>query len=915
MMNEMAKAYNPHEVETALYEWWEKNGFFSPEQQVASGLADPSRPSFVISMPPPNVTGALHLGHAITSSVEDLLTRYHRMLGDRTLWLPGTDHAGIATQNVVERQLEKQGITRHMLGRERFVEEVWDWKHEYHGRISGQQRRMGISCDWTRERFTLDEGLSEAVLEAFIALYEEGLIYKGNYLVNWCPRCLSAISDLEVDYEEVIGKFYTFRYPLKDGGFLEVSTTRPETILGDTAVAVHPDDERYKDVVGKTALVPSIGREIPVIADPYVDPQFGTGALKVTPGHDPNDYEIAKRHGLPMINIMNTDATINENGGKFAGLDRLDARKELWAEMKEQGLVVAEKEHSHQVGHCSRCNTVVEPLLSEQWWVKMQPLAEPALEVVRSGEVQIVPQRFERVYNHWLENIRDWCISRQLWWGHRIPVWYGPDKKAFAARSVEDAQEKARAYYGKDVELVQDPDVLDTWFSSGLWPFSTLGWPKQTQDLATYYPTTVMETGYDILFFWVARMIMMGLKFTGQVPFRTVYLHGLVRDEQGRKMSKSLGNALDPLDLVGEFGTDALRFTLLTGGTPGNDVKMAESRVEANRNFANKIWNAARFVIMKLQDGAPEVDASDPNSPRYVLPPDELLSLPDRWILSRLEALRGEVTRLIDTWQFGEAGRQLYEFLWNEYCDWYIEAAKVRLNEGTDVQAQATRQVLAFVLEQALRLLHPFMPFVTEAIWQSLPGIGLGAPAMQSGAGTQIEPPAALMVTRWPSASGRRNEEAELAFGRMQEIVGGIRNLRAEYNVPAPKRIPALLSAGEHAGVLRENLPVMAFLARLEAPEVEIAADLPAPGKAATLAAAGVTVYLPLAGLVDFAAERKRISGEIDNIDRQVGRIEGMLNNPGFTSKAPAEVIERERSKLLELQGKRAQLAERLGEL
>jgi valyl-tRNA synthetase len=912
-MSEMAKAYNPHEVETTLYEWWEQQDFFTPEQQLRSGLADESRPTFVISMPPPNVTGALHLGHAITSSVEDMLTRYHRMLGDRTLWLPGTDHAGIATQNVVERQLEKQGITRHMLGRERFVEEVWDWKHEYHGRISGQQRRMGISCDWTRERFTLDAGLSEAVLEAFIKLYEEGLIYKGNYLVNWCPRCLSAISDLEVDYEEVTGKFYTFQYPLEDGGYLQVSTTRPETILGDTAVAVHPDDERYRHVVGKTALVPVLGRRIPVIADPYVDPEFGTGALKVTPGHDPNDYEIAKRHGLPMINIMHPDATINEHGGKYAGLDRYDARKELWADMREQGLVVGEKEHTHQVGHCSRCNTVVEPLLSEQWWVKMQPLAEPALEVVRNGEIQIVPQRFERVYNHWLENIRDWCISRQLWWGHRIPVWYGPDKTAFAARSAEEAQQKAHAHYGKEVQLQQDPDVLDTWFSSGLWPFSTLGWPQQTQDLATFYPTTVMETGYDILFFWVARMIMMGLKFTGEVPFRTVYLHGLVRDEQGRKMSKSLGNALDPLDLVKEYGTDALRFTLLTGGTPGNDVKLAESRVEANRNFANKIWNAARFVIMKLQDGGtPEVDASDPNSPVYALPPDASLGLADRWILSRLEAVRGEATRLIDTFQFGEAGRQLYEFLWNEYCDWYIEAAKVRLNEGTPEQAQATRQVLAFTLEQGLRLLHPFMPFVTEAIWQNLPGIGHGAPGSEAEAGSLT---AALMVTRWPAPTGRRNEGVEGAFARIQEIVTGIRNLRAEYNVPAPKRIPALFSGGEHAGVLQENVAVMAFLARLDVGETQIAADLPAPGKTATLAAGGVTVYLPLAGLVDFGAERKRIQGEIDNIDRQVSRIEGTLNNPGFTGKAPAEVIDRERAKLVDLQAKRLQLAERLADL
>ncbi len=941
-MSEMAKAYNPHEVETDLYEWWEKQGFFTPEQQVNSGLADPNRASFVISMPPPNVTGALHLGHAITSSVEDMLTRYHRMQGDPTLWVPGTDHAGIATQNVVERQLEQQGITRHMLGRERFVQEVWDWKDEYHGRITNQQRRMGISCDWTRERFTLDAGLTEAVLEAFIQMYEEGLIYKGNYLVNWCPRCMSAISDLEVDYEEVIGKFYTFRYPLKEGGFLEVSTTRPETILGDTAVAVHPDDERYKHLVGKTALVPVLGREIPVIADPYVDPEFGTGALKVTPGHDPNDYEIAKRHNLPMINIMNKDATINEAGGKYNGLDRYDARKELWADMKVAGLVVGEKEHAHQVGHCQRCNTVVEPLLSEQWWVKMQPLAEPALEAVRTGEIQIVPQRFERVYNHWLENIRDWCISRQLWWGHRIPVWYGPDKTAFAARSSEEAQAKAAAHYGKQVELVQDPDVLDTWFSSGLWPFSTLGWPAQTKDLATYYPTTVLETGYDIIFFWVARMIMMGLKFTGQVPFRYVYLHGLVRDEQGRKMSKSLGNALDPLDLIAQYGTDSLRFTLLTGGTPGNDVKLAESRVEANRNFANKIWNAARFVIMKLADtkdgGAPALDVTDPNSPTYGLPPDELLSLPDRWILSRLDAVRHEITRLIDTWQFGEAGRQLYEFLWNEYCDWYIEAAKVRLNEGAATEAQATRQVLAFVLEQSLRLLHPFMPFVTEAIWQNLPGIGQGAPnpettraeteflgraslvAKPNSPETQFMPTPtvcapAIMVTRWPGPSGRRNEEAETSFGRVQEIVRGIRNVRAEYDVPAPKRIPALFSAGEHAALLRESLPIMAFLARLDAGETEVAADLPAPGKAATLAAAGVTVYLPLAGLVDFAAERKRIQGEIDNIDRQVSRIEGMLNNPGFTGKAPADVIDRERTKLADLQGKRGQLSERLSDL
>ena len=897
----MPKTYDPHQAEERLYEWWERQGFFRPEQQIASGLADPARRPFVISMPPPNVTGALHLGHAITSSIEDMLIRYHRMLGDPTLWVPGTDHAGIATQNVVERQLEKQGITRHDLGRERFVDEVWGWKVEYHGRISAQQRRMGISCDWTRERFTLDEGLSKAVLEAFVQLYEEGLIYKGNYLVNWCPRCQSAISDLEVDYDEVNGRFYTFRYPLKEGGFLEVSTTRPETILGDTAVAVHPEDARYTHVIGKTALVPILNREIPVIADDYVDPEFGTGALKVTPGHDPNDYEIGKRHGLTMINIMNEDGTLNANAGPYVGLDRFDARKKLWADMRSAGLVVGDREHNHQVGHCQRCGTVVEPLLSEQWWVKMEPLAKPALAAVANGDIQIVPQRFERVYNHWLENIRDWCISRQLWWGHRIPVWYGPDGAAFAGRSEAEAHAKATAHYGREVNLQQDPDVLDTWFSSGLWPFSTLGWPTHTQDLATYYPTTVLETGYDILFFWVARMIMMGLKFTGQAPFSVVYLHGLVRDEQGRKMSKSLGNALDPLDLIAEYGTDALRFTLLTGGTPGNDLKLSTSRIEANRNFANKIWNAARFVVMKLQDGELAIDASDPNCPTYTLPDPTQLSLPDRWILSRYESVRREVNRLIEAWQLGEAGRQLYEFLWNEYCDWYIEASKVRLNDAESAEAQATRQVLAYVLERSLRLLHPYMPFVTEAIWQNLPGM--------AGDGRSI------MVTRWPAESGQFDALVEDQFSRLQEVIRGIRNVRSEYDVPAGRRIAAAISAGEFTSLVANNLPVVAMLARLDSEAVEVAPDLNAPDKAATLAAGGMTVYLPLANLIDLAAERKRIQGEIDNVDKQVQRIEGMLGNPGFTSKAPTQVIEREQARLEELRERRAQLMQRMAEL
>ena len=898
----MPKTYDHTQVEEELYRWWEEQGFFRPEQQLGIGLADPAQESFVISMPPPNVTGALHLGHAITSSVEDMLIRYYRMRGRPTLWVPGTDHAGIATQNVVERMLDKQGITRHDLGRERFVEEVWSWKAEYHGRITAQQKRMGISCDWGRERFTLDDGLSAAVLEAFISLYKEGLIYRGKRLVNWCPRCQSAISDLEVEYEEEQGTLYTFRYPLQEGGYLEVSTTRPETILGDTAVAVHPDDERYRDLVGKTALVPALNRAIPVIADAYVDPAFGTGALKVTPGHDPNDYEIGLRHNLPMINIMNPDATLNAEAGPYAGLDRFAARKKLWADMKEQGLVVREEQRPHQVGHCQRCHTIVEPLLSEQWWVKMQPLAEPAVAAVRDGAIKIVPERFEKVYYHWMENIRDWCISRQLWWGHRIPIWYGPDGEIFAAHNESEAHAQAAAHYGKSVTLEQDPDVLDTWFSSGLWPFSTLGWPAQTDDLKRFYPTTVLETGYDIIFFWVARMIMMGLKFTGDVPFRYVYLHGLVRDEQGRKMSKSLGNALDPLDLIAQYGSDALRFTLLTGSTPGSDMKLSVTRIESNRNFANKIWNAARFVIMNLADH-PLALAKDNTAYNmcYQLPTPDQLALADRWILSRLQAVQSEASRLIEGWQLGEAGRQLYEFMWNEYCDWYIEAAKVRLYDGTPAEAQATRQVLAYVLEQSLRLLHPYMPFVTETIWQNLPDLGGNNRA--------------LIAMSWPQGNEYADAQADDAFGRVQEIVRAIRNARAEYEVEPGRRIATQISAGDHAVMLQANRALLVTLARLDSATLEIAHEWPAPDKAVTLAVGGVTVYLPLAGLVDLAAERGRLQKEIEGLEGQLRKIEGLLNNPGFVNKAAANVVERERTRQRELQEKHAQLAQRLAGL
>ncbi len=927
---EMPKVYEPRQWEEKLYEWWESMGFFRPEQQIESGLADPDAPPFVVSMPPPNVTGALHLGHAITSAVEDMLIRYNRMAGRPTLWVPGTDHAGIATQNVVERKLAEGGATRHDLGRERFLQEVWAWKDEYHGHISGQQRRMGISCDWTRERFTLDDGLSDAVLEAFIRLYQDDLIYRGNYLVNWCPRCESAISDLEVEHEPVDGKLYTFRYPLRAAGaaesstgHVEVSTSRPETILGDTAVAVHPDDERYTHLIGKTALVPILAREIPVIADEHVDPKFGTGALKVTPGHDPNDYLIGQRHNLPHVNITNEDGTLNAAAGPYEGLDRFEAREKLWQDMDAAGLVVGDKPHVHEVGHCQRCHTIVEPLLSTQWFVKTKPLAEAAVAAVKDGRITIVPERFERNYYHWMENIRDWCISRQLWWGHRIPIWYGPDGHQFAARNESEALEQAIERYGETVELEQDEDVLDTWFSSALWPFSTLGWPQfeeneassgaddsrfspltpHSSDLSRFYPTTVLETGYDILFFWVARMIMMGLYFTDEVPFHYVYLHGLVRAEDGRKMSKSLGNALDPLDLIGTYGNDALRFTLLTGGTPGNDMKLSVTRIEANRNFANKIWNAARFVLMNLE--ADDVALSNGNGNHdvtYALPARDAQTLADRWILSRLNAVQTHVTQLIENWQLGEAGRQLYEFLWSEFCDWYIEAAKPRLYGGDAAEAAATRQVLAYTLEQSLRLLHPFMPYVTEAIWSHLPGVP-----------DQAE---SLMTQRWSRPAENRDASAEDDFGSIQEIVRAIRNARAEYNVEPGRRIAAVFAGSGHS-LAQDNLELFTTLARLDESQVtvEASANGTDSGPAVQLSAGGITTYLPLAGMVDLEAERKRLQKELDNVDNQINRTTGLLSNENFVGKAPEQVVQRERDKLEDLQAQRVQVSSSLEQL
>jgi valyl-tRNA synthetase len=892
----MAKAYDPAAHETRIYGRWEAQGLFKPETQARLGQLRPGATPFVISMPPPNVTGALHMGHALTAAMEDLMVRTHRLRGEPTLWVPGTDHAGIATQNVVERALGAEGICRETLGREAFVARVWQWKELHGDRITLQHRRLGVSVDWERERFTLDDGLSRAVAEAFVRLYERDLIYRGTYLVNWCPRCRSVISDIEVEHAEEVGTLYEFRYPLDGGGFIPVATTRPETILGDTAVAVHPEDERYRGLIGRTALVPMLERPIPVIADAYVDRAFGTGALKVTPGHDPNDYEIGRRHSLPELNVLNPDGTLNEHAGRYASLDRFEVRRRLWADMHAAGLVIGEREHRHSVGHCQRCHTIIEPLLSTQWFVRMQPLAEPAIAAVTDGRIRIVPERFTTEYFHWLENIRDWVISRQLWWGHRIPVWYGPDGHAFAGRTVEEARARARVQYGRDVPLTQDEDVLDTWFSSALWPFSTLGWPDQTDDLRHYYPTSVLETGYDILFFWVARMIFMGLAMTGDVPFRTVYLHGLIRDGQGRKMSKSLGNALDPLDLIERYGCDALRFTLVTGSTPGTDITLADERFEGGRNFANKLWNVGRFIVTNLE---PDV------VPRPLAELEagwEALELADRWILSRHHRTVAEVTRLFDAYQFGEAGRVLYEFLWSELADWYVEACKVRLYGDDRAAAQVARQVLYGVLERSLALLHPFMPFVTEAIWEHLP--------------KRPEAALALIVGRWPEP-GRQDDTSEDDFALVQELVRGIRNARAEHDVEPGRRIAATVAGGARSAMLEVQAPLLAALARLDPAALRIEAKPAEPSEAhaTVIAGEGIAVWLPLAGMVDLAKEQERLMAETAAARAEAARLRDILSNEHFVSRAPEAVVARERDRLAEAERRLAALQQKLAAL
>lgn len=879
----MPKTYDFASTEQRLYDWWWKNGWFKPE-----AARDQSAEPFVISIPPPNVTGELHWGHAMFVSVEDLMIRYARMKGYRALWVPGMDHAGIATQLQVEKFLRSQGISKDELGREEFVKRVWDWKAKYGGIIQTQIRRLGASCDWDRERFTLDAGLSRAVREAFVRLYDQGLIYRGTRLVNWSPGLKTAVSDIEVEYSEEQATLYYFKYIIKGtDGYLPVATIRPETILGDTAVAVHPDDERYNWLIGKTAIVPLIGREIPVIGDAAVDREFGGGALKITPGHDPTDYEIALRHNLEIINILTPDAKINENGGPYQGLDRFEARKKFWADMEAAGLTLKTEPYTTSIPRAQRGGEIIEPMISTQWYVKIKPLAEKAIDAVRDGQIKIIPERFEKVYFNWMENIKDWCISRQLWWGHRLPVWTCEEcGHEWAARIDPSECPKCHSYH-----LRQETDVLDTWFSSGLWPFSTLGWPDDTIDLKTFYPTTVMETGYDILFFWVARMIMFGLEMTRQPPFHTVYLHGIVRDEHGRRMSKSLGTGIDPTEVLDEFGTDAFRFTLLTMSTPGNDLNIGLSRVEANRNFANKIWNIARFVISNLPDGKlPAIKAKD-------------LSLPDRWILSRLNSTIASVTRLMDNYEYGEAGRQAYDFLWGEYADWYLELSKIPLNSNDTSARQRTAAVLAHVLDQTLRLLHPFIPFVTEEIWQNLK------------AATKTKSwGEALIIAEWPTA-GETDPQAEADMALLMDAIRAIRNARAEHNVEAGKKLASMIVSAEYADLFEAHRAELSFLARIDADALYVTNELSAiPQGALPIVLGTATIYLPLAQMIDVQAERDRLNKEQTEVNAQIERLTKLLSSD-FAAKAPAPVVQKERDKLTDYQAKAEKLKEQIERL
>ena len=871
----MEKVYNPQQIEDKLYKMWEESGAFTAHR------AEGKKP-FTIVMPPPNITGQLHMGHAMDCLLQDAPIRYHRMKGDPTLWLPGTDHASIATEVKVVDAMAKEGLTKEMVGREGFLERAWAWKKEYGGRINRQQRRLGASCDWSRERFTMDEGCNEAVREVFVRLYEKGLIYRGNRIINWCPECQTALSDAEVEYEEQASHLWHIRYPGTDGSEgVIVATTRPETMLGDTGVAVNPNDERYTDLVGKKVILPLVNREIPVVADEYVDMEFGTGAVKMTPAHDPNDFEVGKRHNLEVIRVTNDDGTMNHNAGKFEGMTAMECREAVVKELQELGLMVKIEDYTHNVGTCYRCHHTVDPVTSTQWFVKMEPLAKPAIEAVRSGKVQFVPERFSKTYFNWMENIRDWCISRQLWWGHRIPAYYCDECGETVVS--KDAPEKCPKC--GCTHLHQDEDVLDTWFSSALWPFSTLGWPHDTEDLKYFYPTSMLVTGYDIIFFWVARMIFSGIEQMGEPPFHTVLIHGLVRDAQGRKMSKSLGNGVDPLEIIDKYGADALRFSLAMGVSPGNDTRYSDEKVESARNFANKVWNASRFVLMNTQT-------------RETIDPARLL-LPDQWILSRLNRTIAEVSAHMEDGDFGIAAQNIYDFAWSEFCDWYIELSKGRLMGEDEEQKQNVRAVLLYVLEGLLKLLHPFMPFLTEEVYQYLP-----------------EHDGMLILARWPEVKPEYDfpREARQMEGLM-EVIRSVRNLRAEMNVQAGKRTHIVLipeSGWEETLAMAEPyLQRMAY-----ASNVELGGkDALAGQKVVSAVCAAGEIRIPLGDLVDIDKEIARLEKEQKNLQGEIARANGKLNNPGFLNKAPAHLVEQEKEKLKVNETKLQALEARIADL
>ena len=874
MSKELAKAYEPQEVEGRIYDFWMKGGYFHAE-------VDPKKKPYTIVIPPPNITGQLHMGHAWDETLQDILIRWKRMQGYSALWLPGTDHASIATEAKIVEAMREEGLSKEDLGREGFLERAWAWKDKFGGRILEQLKLLGSSCDWDRLRFTMDEGCSKAVRHVFVKLYEEGLIYRGERIINWCPNCKTAISDAEVIFEEQQGSFWHLRYPLADGsGYIQLATTRPETMLGDTAVAVHPEDERYKHLVGKNVILPLVNKEIPIVADEYVEMDFGTGVVKITPAHDPNDFEVGQRHNLPVINVMNEDGSINENGGKYAGLSGMEARKQIVKDLEEGGYLIKVEPLKHNVGTCQRCHTVVEPRVSTQWFVKMEPLAGPAIDVVKDGAIRLIPDRMEKTYYNWMENIKDWCISRQLWWGHRIPAWYCEDcGETIVSETDVDTCPKCGGKH-----LHQDSDTLDTWFSSALWPFSTLGWPDNTPELEYFYPTNTLVTGYDIIFFWVARMIFSGLKHTGKAPFDTVLFHGLLRDSQGRKMSKSLGNGIDPVDVINQYGADALRFTLVTGNSPGNDARYSDEKVAASRNFANKIWNAARFIHMNI-DGH-DVPCALPES----------LSLEDQWIVSRFNTVAKEVTENLDKFELGMAVSKLYDFIWDDFCDWYIELAKRPLSGEDQAVAQNTRQVLVWVLTHTLALLHPFMPFVTEEIWQSLPHDG-----------------EALIVAPWPQyEEGHAFPQAEAEMKKVMELITAVRTRRSEMNVPPSKKAHLYIETGDTAAFEAER-EAIAKLAYCSA--VEIGERFPQAEGSVTVVTAACRGYLPMDDLVDKKAETARLTKELEGAKKQLATAEAKLQNEKFISKAPQNVIDGVKDNAAKLREKVRMIEESLAAL